>query len=168
MAVWKVARLGRVSSVTGAAFPPDAAVVCALYGEEEETGEDKVKGTGFVRRDFLEAEATPERLEGAFCVWRTRTPPEKPPSQQPLDLGMAREFLTRLLAEGAEERAPVGLALALLLIRKRRLRLVRQGDAWLEAAWPREKETFRVPAPTLGEAETEALEQEIRRLFDLG
>lgn len=168
MAVWKVARLGRMSSVTGEAFPPDAAVVCALYGEEEETGEDKVKGTGFSRRDYLKTEATPERLEGAFCVWHTRTPPEKPASQQPLDLGMAREFLTRLVAEGAPERAPVGLALALLLIRKRRLRLLAQGEDWLEVVWPREKASFKMPAPVLSEAETEALEQEIRRLFDLG
>ncbi len=166
MAVWKVARLGRVSSLTGEPFPPDTAVVTVLYGEEEEAGEDKVRGTGFVRRDYLVEEATPERLADAFCVWRTRTPPEKPASQRPLDLGMAREFLQRLLDEGNPERAPVALALALILMRKRRLRLLRQGDGWLEARWPNEKETVRVPAPELTEADTEALEQEIQRLFE--
>jgi hypothetical protein len=167
MAVWKVARLGRNSSLTGEPFPPDAAVVCALFGEEEETGEDRVKGTGFVRRDFLEEEATPERLADAYCVWRTRTPPEKPASQRPLDLGMAREFLQRLLDEDDESRAPVALALCLILLRKRRVRLVRQSDEWLEVAWPRERKSFRVPAPVLSEADTEALEQEIQRLFDV-
>ena len=80
---------------------------------------------------------------------------------------MAREFLTRLLDEKNPDRAPVGLALALLLIRKRRLRLVRQSEDWLEVGWPREKRTFRVPAPVLGEADTVALEQEIQRLFEL-
>ena len=167
MAVWKVARLGRISSLTGEALPPDTAVVTALFGDEEESGEDKVRGSGFVRRDFLVAEATEERLTGAFCVWHTRTASEKPASQRPLDLAMAREFLQRLLVEGDPERAPVSLALALLLMRKRRLRLVRQGEGWLEARWPNEKAVVRIPAPELTEADTEALEQEIQRLFDL-
>lgn len=167
MTVWKVRRLGRVSSVTGDPFPPDTHVVTGLFGEEEEAGEDKVRGAGFSRRDYLVEEATPERLAGAFCVWRTRTPPEKPASARPLDLGMAREFLQRLLDRADEKRAPVGLALALILVRKRRLRLVRQGDGWLEAGWPKEKTTFRIPAPPLTEADAEALEQELQRLFDL-
>lgn len=167
MAVWKVARLGRVSSLTGEPFPPDITIVTALFGEEEERGEDKVRGSGFVRRDYLADEATEERLAGAFCVWHTRTPPEKPAAQRPLDLAMAREFLQRLLEEANPERAPVGLALSLLLMRKRRLRLVRQGDGWLEACWPGEKTPVRIPAPELTEADTEALEQEIQRLFDL-
>lgn len=167
MAVWKVARLGRVSSLTGESFPPETEVVTALFGEEEEVGEDKVRGAGFVRRDYRVEEATPERLAGAYCTWRTRTPPEKPAAQRPLDLSMAREFLQRLLDEADPARAPVGLALALLLMRKRRLNLMRQGDGWLEVRWPNEREVFRVPAPDLTEADTEALEQEIQRLFDL-
>ena len=32
MAVWKVARLGRVSSLTGEPLPPDTEVVTALFG----------------------------------------------------------------------------------------------------------------------------------------
>lgn len=167
MAVWKVPRRGRVSSLTGEPFPPDTAVVTALYGEEEEAGEDRVRGVGFTRRDYLDTEATPERLEGAFCVWRTRTPPEKPEDARRLDLGMAREFLERLRRQDDESKRPVALALALILIRKRRLRLVAEhGDA-LELAWPREQETFRIPAPTLTEADAEALQQELTRLFDL-
>ncbi|MHC5009837.1 MAG: hypothetical protein ACYTG6_02680 [Planctomycetota bacterium] len=167
MAVWKVARLSRVSSVTGEAFAPDTEVVTALFGEEEESTEDKVKGTGFARKDFLVEEATPERLRGAYCVWRTRTPPAAPDRERRLDLEMAREFLVRLLDEGDEQRAPVCLALALLLIRKRRLRMLSQGDGTMEVRWPREKASFRIPAPELTEADEEALEQELQRLFDL-
>ena len=166
MAVWRIAKLGRVSSLTGGPFPPDRVVVTALFGEEEETGEDKVKGTGFTRRDYLEEEATPERMDGAFCAWHTRTPPEQPAARRPLDLAMAKEFLQRLLDEGATERAPVCLTLGLLLMRKRRLRLVEQGDGWLSVCWPGEKQPFRLPAPELTEADTEALEQEIQRLFE--
>ncbi len=167
MAVWKVQRLGQVSSVTGEAFPPDTPVVTALYGEEEEQGEDKVRGSGFVRRDFLVDEATDERLEGAFCIWRTRTAPPKKDADRRLDLDMARQFLERLLAEGDEKRAGVCLALALLLVRKRRLALVEQRDDVLVARWPRQTETFLVPAPQLTEADAEALEQELQRLFEL-
>jgi hypothetical protein len=166
MAVWKLARLARVSSLTGEPFPPETEVVTALFGEEEEQGEDKVRGTGFQRRDYLAAEATPELLSGAFCVWRTKTPPEQPGARRRLDLDLARDFLLRLLDEGDASRAPVQMALALLLVRKRRLRLVGQGAGWLELAWPREASTFRIPAPTLAEADAEALEQELQRLFD--
>jgi hypothetical protein len=168
MAVWKVSRLGTVSSLTGVPFPPDTEVVTALFGQEDEPeGEDRVRGTGFVRRDFLAEEATPERLEGAYCVWRTRTPPPKPPSAGRLDLGMAKDFLLRLLAEGREDRAPVALALALLLVRKRRLTIVREGEGALELRWPKETETFRLAAPVLTAADEEALQQELQRLFDL-
>jgi hypothetical protein len=167
MTVWKLPRLGRVSSVTGEPFPADAPVVTALFGEEEEAGEDKVRGTGFSRRDFLEEEATPERLEGAYCSWRTRTPSEQPDDARRLDLDMAREFLERLREEDDAQRRPVALALALILVRKRRLRLVAERGEELEVAWPREKATFRVPAPELTEADAEALEQELQRLFDL-
>lgn len=167
MAVWKLPRRARVSSLTGEPFPPDTAIVTALYGEEEEVGEDKVRGAGFTRRDYREDEATPERLEGAYCVWHTRTPPEKPEEARRLDLGMAREFLERLLREGDEARRPVTLALALILVRKRRLRLVAEHGDELEVAWPRTSESFRIPAPPLTEADAEALEQELQRLFDL-
>ena len=167
MAVWKVQRLGQVSSVTGEPFPPDTPVVTALFGEEEEQGEDKVRGSGFVRRDFLLEEATPERLEGAFCVWRTRTAPPKPDAQRRLDLEMARQFLVRLLEQGDEARAGVCLALALLLVRKRRLNLVEQAEGVLVVRWPRQTETFTVPAPELTEADAERLEQELQRLFEL-
>ena len=167
MAVWKIQRLGRVSSVTGERFPPDTVVVTALYGEDEEQGDDKVRGAGFMRRDFLEEEATPERLEGSYCVWRTRTPPAKKDDERRLDLDMAREFLQRLVDEKQQERAGVCLVLALVLVRKRRLNLVEQGEGYLEVRWPRQTETFRVPAPELTEADAESLEQELQRLFDL-
>jgi hypothetical protein len=168
MSVWKVSRLGTVSSLTGNPFPPDTEVVTVLVGEEAEpAGDDKTRGAGFERRDYLAEEATPERLEGAFCVWRTRTPPAKPGEERRLDLGMAREFLLRLLAEGREDRAPVCLALSLLLLRKRRLVLVREGKESMEVRWPRETETFRVPAPPVTEADETALQQDLTRLFDV-
>jgi hypothetical protein len=168
MAVWKLQRLGRVSSRTGEPFPPDTEIVTALFGEEEEVGEDRVRGAGFLRRDYLAAEATDELLAGAFCVWRTRTPPAKAESERRLDLALAREFLERLLADGRPERASVCMTLALLLARKRRLVIVEQGAETLEVRWPRETDVFEVPAPAVSEADAELLQQELMRLFEIG
>jgi hypothetical protein len=165
--VWKIAKVGRVSSVTGEPFPPEAPVVAALFGEEREASEDKVRGTGFARRDFLREEATPERLAGAYCIWHTRTPPAVPQHRRPLDLDLAREMLERLLREADPQKAGVAMALALVLARKRRLTLLEQRPDTLLVRWPKEETAFEVPAPVLTEAETESLEQELLRLFDL-
>ena len=49
----------------------------------------------------------------------------------------------------------------------RRLTLVEQRESSLVARWPKEESTFEVPAPILTEAETESLQQELLRLFEL-
>ncbi|MFM8385349.1 MAG: hypothetical protein ACKOCB_00820 [Planctomycetia bacterium] len=165
--VWKIAKVGRASAVTGEVFAPDTPIVTALFGEEQEASEDKVRGTGFVRRDFLATEATPERLAGAYCVWHTRTAPAVPASRRPLDLDLAREMLERLLREADPARAGVAMALALVLSRKRRLLLLEQGETSLKVRWPKDEASFEVPAPVLTEAESEQLQQELQRLFEV-
>ena len=167
MAVWKLKRVGAVSSATGELLPPDTEIVTALFGHDDEEGEESVRGAGFLRKDFLLEEATDEALQGAFCTWRTRTPPEKPEKEKRFDLGMAREFLERMLQEANEERASVCLTLALLLARKRRLVILEQGADHLVARWPKSKEAFPIPAPEVSEADAEVLQQDLMRLFDL-
>jgi hypothetical protein len=167
MAVWKLKRVGPVSSATGEPLAPDTEIVTALFGQEEEEGEEAVRGSGFLRKDFLPEEATEEALAGAFCVWHTRTPPEKPEKEKRFDLGMAREFLERLLQEDRDERAAVILTLALLLARKRRLTILDQGADFLELRWPKEAESFRISAPEVSEADAEILQQDLMRLFAL-
>ncbi len=167
MAVWKLQKLGRVSSATGEPFPPDVEIVTALFGDEEETGEDKVRGAGFLRRDYLAEEATEERLEGAFCVWRTRTPPAKTEEERRFDLGMAREFLERLLNEKNPEREAVCMTLALLLARKRRLVIVEQAEASIKVRWPRETKLFDIPAPQVTDADAEVLQRDLMKLFGM-
>ena len=208
--VWKVARLGRVSSVSGEPLPADTEVVTALFPDRHvpgaaggpadaagvsppgaasspEVGDpsaeapapapadaladaeaEGVRGIGLVRRDFFVHEATPERLAGAFGVWHTRTPPEKPDAARRLDLDLARQLLERLLEEADAEKAPVCLTLALLLARKRRLHLVEERADVLVARWPKEEATFEVPAPLVAGDDAERLQQDLMRLFDLG
>ena len=165
--VWKLTSRAGVCAATGKPFPPDTDVVTALFGQEAES-EDGVRGSGFVRKDFLTSEASDDVLEGAYCVWHTRTPPASPDAERRLDLGLAREFLERLLAEGREDRAAVCMTLALLLARKRKLNIVAQEDEVLRVRWPREDRVFTVPAPPVSEADAESLQQELMRLFDLG
>ena len=167
MAVWKLKRVGAVSAATGEPFGPDVEIVTALFGEAEDEGEESVRGSGFIRRDFLAEEASEEVLAGAYCTWRTRTPPAKPKNERRFDLGMAREFLDRLLRENRTDRASVCLTLALLLARKRRLVILEQGADHLRVRWPREKESFLVPAPDVSDADAEILQQDLMRLFDL-
>ena len=77
MSTWKVARVGRTCALSGRPLPPDTPVLAALFGEAEEVSEDKVRGTGLVRKDYLVDEVPAADLaravEGAYCTWRTRT-----------------------------------------------------------------------------------------------
>jgi hypothetical protein len=171
MATWRVARANRVCALTGKPLGPGSTVVTALFGADEEVGEDKVRGTGLARKDFLVDGADPKALEaalsGCFCSWRTKVPPETGPKALRLDLGMARELLERLVAANDPARAPAALVLALLLARKRRVTVVAEKDSALVLRWPKEESTFSVPVVPVTEAEEESLQQELLRLFEV-
>ena len=155
MPTWKVARPTKVCALSGRPLPPDAAVVAALFGVPEEVSEDKVLGAGLVRKDFLVEGNDPAALEAAlkeaYCHWHTKTPPEHPGKAHRLDLGLARELLERLRAEGDPARAPVIWTLALLLVRKRQLQLVKEHapvapPAVVEAGTPAAEAAATAPA----------------------
>ncbi len=170
MATWKVARRSAACALTGRPLSPDTPILAALFGEAEEVSEDKVRGTGLVRRDYLIEGVLPEDLakavEGAYCTFRTRTPPADPRHERRLDLGMARELLERMLHEGDPARAPVVMTLALLLVRKRHLHLVSEKDGLLALRWPKGEGTFSIAAVVVTEAEEASLQQELQRLFE--
>jgi hypothetical protein len=171
MATWKVARSSKVCALSGRLLAPGAHVVTALFGVEEEVSEDKVRGTGFVRKDFLaddaDSAALATALDGAYCVWRTKLPPDEGHRAPRLDLAMARDLLERLVAEGDPGRASAAWTLAMLLVRKRQLTLVGEKEGALVLRWPKTEATFRVPATVVAEAEVEQLEQELSRLFEV-
>ena len=171
MSTWKVARLTKTCALSGHPLPPDAPILAALFGAEEEVSDDKVKGTGFVRKDFLvegaDEAALSKAVEGAYCTWRAKTPPASGSKVPRLDLGMARELLERLLAENDPARAPVVWTLSMLLVRKRHLHLVAEKDGALKLRWPKEETPFEVAAIVVSEAEEEALQQELLRLFEV-
>jgi hypothetical protein len=171
VATWKVAHLTKTCALSGRPLPPGAPIIAALFGVEEEVSEDKVRGSGFVRKDFLVEGSDPAALEkaveGSFCTWRTTTPPESGSKTPRLDLGMAKDLLERLVAAADPSRAAVAWTLAMLLIRKRHLHLVSEREGTLTLRWPKEEETFRVPTVVVTEAEEESLQQELLRLFEV-
>ena len=158
MAEYRIAKRARVCARSGAEFKPGSVVVSVIFRSQD----------GFERHDVTE-----ECFESdarAFSFWRTRVP-ESLDEQRRLDLSLAREFLTRLLAEEAEERAGLAYALVLLLSRKRRIRIVgsrREGEReLLQVRWPSTdgEEPIEVAVPPMDDEEVERVQAELERLF---
>jgi hypothetical protein len=171
MTTWKVARLTKTCALSGRPLPPDAPIVAALFGLDEEVSDDKVRGAGLVRKDFLVEGNAPDALDAAmkdaFCTWHTKTAPENPGKARRLDMGFAKELFERMRAEGDPTRAPVAWTLAMLLLRKKQIRLIAERDGEMELRWPGDDQpSFRVPVVVVTDAEQEALQQELARLFE--
>lgn len=186
MATWKVARSAKVCALTGRPLEPGSSVVTALFGADEEISDDKVRGAGFVRKDYLVDEEAPSALDAAiadaYCVWRTKIPSDTGPRVAKLDVLMARDLLERIVTENDPSRAAAAWTLAMLLVRKRQLTLVAEkppqaagtsvgtggaGGGSLVLRWPRTDTTFEVPSVVVAEAEMEQLEQDLSRLFEV-
>ncbi len=158
MAEYRIAKRARVCAKSGEEFKPGSMVVSVIF-----QGQD-----GFERHDV--SEECFEGADRAFSFWRTRVP-ESLDEQRRLDLNLAREFLTRLLADEAEERAGLAYALVLLLARKRRIRIVgsrREGEReLLQVRWPRteDEEPIEVAVPPMDDEKVERVQAELERLF---
>lgn len=171
MATWKVARSSKVCALTGRPLEPGASVVTALFGVDEEVSDDKVRGTGFERKDFLVDDDDPAPLAAAiadaFCVWRTKVPPDTAARVPKLDVTMARDLLERIVLENDPARAAAAWTLAMLLVRKRELTLLGEKGGALVLRWRKSEGTFEIPSVVVAEAEIEQLEQDLSRLFEV-
>lgn len=164
MSDWKFARKGTACAGCENPFTPGQSFVSAIYLGE---------GDQFERRD-LHLDCF-ERAEGEpYSRWVT-TIPEKKEKKPLLDLGLAMEFLLRLVKDADPEKRKVALVLALLLLRKRRLkflgeRIDEETGRVMDLAVPRkpEDEAFTLPAPELADSETDEITAELGRLFGLG
>ncbi|MGH7338758.1 MAG: hypothetical protein ACREI7_14345 [Myxococcota bacterium] len=139
-------------------FPDGAMIVSAVYAD----------GEGFLRRDLCEP-CFPGR-EGAFSAWKTRQPRTEE-ERVKLDLDLARDFLRRLVREGDPARAGLSYLLALLLARKRRVRILETvrgaGAETLRVQMPGDEgdEVVELRVPALDDAETARLQAELSGLF---
>jgi hypothetical protein len=101
---------------------------CSVSGRDLAEGEDYYAALfetpqGFERRDYsLEGWAGPP--EGSFCHWKTKVPVRgRKPSIIAVDSGMLITLFCRLEEDSSEMRQKFRFVLALLLMRKRLLRM---------------------------------------------
>ncbi|MEN8148829.1 MAG: hypothetical protein ABFS86_03340 [Planctomycetota bacterium] len=163
MSDWKIARKGTACAACEKVFVPGETFVSAIWLDE---------AAQFFRRDLHPAcfDAVEEE---AYSRWVTAIPLKKD-KKPPLDLGLAKEFLLRLVKEADPERHKVALVLALLLLRKRRLKLVGERGTdegrVMDLVIPAKSGDMEVPlpAPDLDDSEADEITAELGRLFGLG
>jgi hypothetical protein len=154
---------------------------CAVCAREFRVGEDFVSAIfplpeGSEEGSFERKDACPGCLAGIgrepFSRWVTRLPAEKDRSPV-LDLSLAQDFLVRLVHEGSPERRSLMHILALLLLRKRKVKLIAQrheGELPVLDLIVRTAEgevPISVPAVMPADEERAGLESELGRLFGL-
>jgi hypothetical protein len=163
---WKTGHRGGGCASCGGAFAPGTIVVSSLY---EVPDDDAVP---FDRRDHCGTCFDGDADTGSpFSWWRSEVPqPED--KKAAFDLGVAREFLVRLLGESDPERASLRYLLALLLMRKRIVRVVEhftdERGEMMSVRLPPDEAVHEIACPEIDEDETLALRDQLGKLFDLG
>jgi len=159
---WAFGRRGAACAGCTGEFAPGAEVVSAIYAS----------GETFERRDWCGPCFQDAARRGSPFSWWSGVVPEPEKKKAVFDLGVAKEFLQRLLREGDPSRESLRYLLTLLLLRNRVVVLVGQergetGDVLTIRVPPDEDTLHEIPCPELDEAETERLRDELGRLFEL-
>jgi hypothetical protein len=160
MAEYRLGRRNAECAATGEPFGEGEEIVSAIFEGDE----------GFERRDYKASAFTGD--EGAFSFWRAHIPVKQQDAQR-LDYDLALEFFRKLVAENDPERAGLRFVLALLLGRKRRLKLKgfrKRGDGEVLHVVLRgdeEDEELTVDVPALDDSGRGALQAELNRLFGI-
>ena len=137
------------------------------YGEEYfgallETGE------GLQRRDFC-ADYWEKEKPNVFCYWKTRLPHPNQKKQIFVDDEMLRAFFERLEKETEQEKVNFRFVLALILMRKRRLKYdatrLEDGNEIWRLRIVGEKQIFEVINPHLDEEQIEQLSSQIGQIL---
>ena len=161
MSSYKLTKRAPVCAVSETPFAHGDEIVSAIYPEPDE-------GEGFVRRDMLASHFTQD--PAPYSHWRTVHVVEAKPDHK-LDYSLALDFFRKLVAEADPARENLTYTLALLLVRKRRLKLgasrsLPEGDL-LEviAKGEEEDETIQVRAPRMTPEQVDAVQLELAGLF---
>jgi hypothetical protein len=146
---------------------------CAVTGREIRPGERFYsvlvdEGGTFVRRDYSETswQGPPE---GAFSFWKTRLGENHKPRRPPIDDELLLECFRRLEGESQPNQVAFRFVLALLLVRRKRLRLEETrregGQEVLLLRCPRKGERFQAVDPGLADDELESVQEEVFRVL---
>lgn len=162
---FKIGRRGGTCAACAAALTPGASASSALYREPAGGA------TAFSRKDFCAACFDDAAKRGEPFSWWTSVVPTPQEKKAVFDVGVAREFLVRLLREDAPERASLRYLLALLLMRKKAVKVgdqfVKDGVDVMVLSVPPDEAVFEVPCLEIDEAEATKLRDELGRLFAL-
>ena len=142
---------------------------CARTGRELRPGERMwsvllLDGARFVRQDFA-AEAWDAPPPGAFAAWQGKVPPREKPRKPTIDDEVLVECLARLEDDPTPEKASFRYVLALLLMRRKRLRLEEEAGGVLRLRCPKTGATYLVPDPALSDGELEAAQDDVFRVL---
>ena len=161
MSDWKFARKGSACARCERAFVAREPFVSAIYLAPP----DAESAERFVREDRCPGCFETDDRE-PFSRWTTRLPSET--GKKPiLDLGLAHEFLVRLVREDDPERRNIAYILTLLLLRKRKVKLrgqrVEGGITVMQVTVPSEsgEAEIEIQARELSSPETEEITAEI-------
>ena len=146
---------------------------CALTGREIQPGDRYYsvlldEGGTFVRKDYSESswQGPPQ---GAFSFWKTRLGPDHKPRRLPIDDELLLECFHRLEGELQPAKVAFRFVLALLLVRRKRLRLedIRKEEEKeiLHLRCPKKGERFQAVDPGLPDDELESVQEEVFRVL---
>jgi hypothetical protein len=161
MADYKLGRRAPECAATGKPFAEGEEIISAVFLEDD----------GFARRDY-----SVEGFQGVtdhFSFWRAHVPVTVEDERR-LDYDLAFEFFQRLRTEEGEEHAAMVYLLALLLGRKRRIKLTgfgrgKGGEEVLNVVvrGDEEDEALQLTAPPMGEGDAARLQADLNRLFGI-
>ena len=147
---------------------------CCATGQKIEVGQEYYAALvetdqGFERRDFS-AEYWGKERPSVYCFWKTRLPEANPKRPLFIDDQMLTAFFERLATETDPERVAFRFVLALVLMRRRRLRYEttvtdHDTESW-RLRWVGQKDFVDVVNPHLDEERITQLSQQIGQVLN--
>jgi len=161
---WKIAKSNQACVLCGAKFGAAQAYFSALFEQ----------GSSFERRDYCATCFKEHRPADVYSFWRTAVPEEEEgkPRRPVLDAESVLEFFRRLGEERDPRRISFRFVLALMLARKKVLKLERNaraadGAEVLVFVERRSGERHEVPSLQMDETALAAASEELGRLLGL-
>ncbi|MGL4553327.1 MAG: hypothetical protein ACRC33_19345 [Gemmataceae bacterium] len=149
------------------------ALRCSGTGRDLKPGERifsvlLLDGGKFVRRDYAK-EAWSGPPAGAFSSWQAKVPTGQKPKKPPIDDEVLVECLGRLEDDPTPEKMSFRYVLALLLMRRKRLRLEETGKETgrevMRLRCPKTGTVYAVTDPGLSDGELEAAQDDVFRVL---
>lgn len=146
---------------------------CALTGRELKPGERiysvlMVEGNRLIRRDYAN-EAWSGTPAGSFSFWQSKVPTGHKPKKPSIDDEVLVECLGRLEDDPTPQKMSFRYVLALLLIRRKRLRLeqtvTEARQEIMRLRCPKTGTTYNVVDPRLSDSELEAAQDDVFRVL---